>query len=163
MAFSGFMFLVFWMLGFKPAFSFYSFTFIKRLFSSSSLSAIRVVSSAYLRLLRFLPAVLIPACASCSPAFRMMSSAVQEGSLFSSSSPAFSVCRYFGWWSFRLVWGDTKLDVNRGRCETVQQPYLNRASGNQKQGLANQEQKVRGGTQNYLEPEGREKMWMGSC
>ena len=39
-------------------------TFIKRLFSSSSLSAIRVMSSAYLRLLIFLPAVLIPACAS---------------------------------------------------------------------------------------------------
>ena len=51
------------------------FTFIKRLFSSSSLSAIRVVSSAYLRLLIFLPAVLIPACASSSPAFRMMCSA----------------------------------------------------------------------------------------
>ena len=39
------MILVFWMLSFKPTFSFYSFTFIKRLFSSSSLSAIRVVSS----------------------------------------------------------------------------------------------------------------------
>ena len=38
-----------------------SFTFIKRLLSSSSLSAIRVVSSAYLRLLIFLPAILIPA------------------------------------------------------------------------------------------------------
>ena len=35
--------------------------FIKRLLSSSSLSAIRVVSSAYLRLLIFLPAILIPA------------------------------------------------------------------------------------------------------
>ena len=33
-------------------------------FSSSSLSAIRVVSSAYLRLLIFLPAILIPACVS---------------------------------------------------------------------------------------------------
>ena len=33
---------VFWMLSFKPAFSLSSFTFIKRLFSSSSLSAIRV-------------------------------------------------------------------------------------------------------------------------
>ena len=43
--------LVFWMLSFKPTFSLSSFTFIKRLFSSSSLSAIRVVSSAYLRLL----------------------------------------------------------------------------------------------------------------
>ena len=40
--------LVFWMLSFKPTFSL-SFTFIKRLFSSSSPSAIRVVSSAYLR------------------------------------------------------------------------------------------------------------------
>ena len=38
-------------LSFKPAFSLSSFTFIKRLFSSSSLSALRVVSSAYLRLL----------------------------------------------------------------------------------------------------------------
>jgi len=32
-------------------------------------AAIRVVSSAYLRLLIFLPAILIPACASSSPAF----------------------------------------------------------------------------------------------
>ena len=55
------MILVFWMLSFKPGFSLYSFTFIKRLFSSSSLSAIRVVSSACLRLLIFLPAILIPA------------------------------------------------------------------------------------------------------
>ena len=37
------MILVFRMLNFKPAFSLFSFTFIKRLFSSSSLSAIRVV------------------------------------------------------------------------------------------------------------------------
>ena len=42
------MILVFWMLSFQPTFSLSSFTFIKRLFSSSSLSAIRVVSSAYL-------------------------------------------------------------------------------------------------------------------
>ena len=55
-------------------FSLSSFTFIKRFFSSS-LSAIRVVSSAYLRLLIFLPAILIPACASSSPAFLMMYSA----------------------------------------------------------------------------------------
>ena len=39
----------------KPAFSLSSFTFIKRLFSSSLLSAIRMVSSAYLRLLIVLP------------------------------------------------------------------------------------------------------------
>ena len=66
--------LVFWMLSFKPAFSLFSYTFIKRLFSSS-LSAIRVVSSPYLRLLIFLLAILIPACASCSLAFRIMYSA----------------------------------------------------------------------------------------
>ena len=53
------MILVFWMLSFKPTFSLSSFTLIKRLFSSSSLSAIRVVSSVYLRLLIFLPAILI--------------------------------------------------------------------------------------------------------
>ena len=69
------MILVFWMLSFKPTFSLSSFTFIKRLFSSSSLSAIRVVSSACLRLLIFLLAILIPACASSSPAFLMMYSA----------------------------------------------------------------------------------------
>ena len=63
------------MLSFKPAFSLSSFTFIKRLFSYSLLSAIRMVSSAYLRLLIFLPAILIPACASSSPAFLMMYSA----------------------------------------------------------------------------------------
>ena len=37
------MILVFWMLSFKPTFSLSSFTFIRRLFSSSSLYAIRVV------------------------------------------------------------------------------------------------------------------------
>ena len=56
----GAMILVFWMLSFKPAFSLSFFTFIKRLFSSSLLSAIRVVSSAYLRFLIFLLAILIP-------------------------------------------------------------------------------------------------------
>ena len=66
------MILVFWMLSFKPAFSLSSFTFIKRLFSSSSLSAIRVVSSAYLRLLISLPVILILGCASSRPAFYMM-------------------------------------------------------------------------------------------
>ena len=66
------MILVFGMLSFKPTFSFSSFTFIKRLFGSTLLSVIRVVSSAYLRLLIFLPAILIPACASPSPAFLMM-------------------------------------------------------------------------------------------
>ena len=61
-----------WVL--SQLFSLSSFTFIKRLFSSF-LSAIRVVSSAYLRLLIFFLAILIPACNSSSLAFLMMYSA----------------------------------------------------------------------------------------
>ena len=59
------MILVFWILSFKPTFSLSSFTLIKRLFRSS-LYAIRVVSFVYLRLLIFLPVILIPACVSSS-------------------------------------------------------------------------------------------------
>ena len=69
------MILVLWMLSFNTAFSLSSFTLIKRLFSSSLLSAIRVVSSAYLKLLIFLLEILIPACEFSSPAFFMMYSA----------------------------------------------------------------------------------------
>ena len=69
------MIFIFWMLSFKPTSLLFSSTFIKRLFSSSLLSAIRVVSSVYLRSLIFLPAILIPACASASQAFHMMYSA----------------------------------------------------------------------------------------
>ena len=69
------MILVLWMLNFKPTFSLSSFTFIKRLFHSSLLSAIRVVSSIYLRLLIILLEILILACASSSPVFLMMYSA----------------------------------------------------------------------------------------
>ena len=61
------MILLFWMPSFKAAFSLSAFIFIKRLFSSSLLFAIRD-----LRLLIFLLAILIPACASSSPAFHMM-------------------------------------------------------------------------------------------
>ena len=59
-------------LSFKLAFSLFSFTFIQRPFNFSSLSVIRVVSSAYLMLLIFLPGFLIPACTSSSAAFHMM-------------------------------------------------------------------------------------------
>ena len=68
------MILVFLILSFKPTFWLSSFTFIKRLFSSL-LSPLRMMSSAYLRLLIFLPAILFPVCASSSPAFLMMYSA----------------------------------------------------------------------------------------
>jgi len=54
------MILVFWMLSFKPVFLLSSFILIKRLFSSSLLSVIRVVSPAYLKLLIFLLRTLIP-------------------------------------------------------------------------------------------------------
>ena len=47
------MILVFLILSFKLALSLSSFTLIKRLFSSSSLSSIRVISPIYLRLLMF--------------------------------------------------------------------------------------------------------------
>ena len=54
-----------------------SLILIKRLFSSSSLSAFRV-SSTYLRLLMFLLPILIPACNSSRPAFLMMCSALNK-------------------------------------------------------------------------------------
>ena len=63
------MILVFLIVGLKPALSLSSFTLIKRLFSSSLLSAMRVVSSAQLMLMMFLLLILIPACNSSNPAF----------------------------------------------------------------------------------------------
>ena len=68
------MILVFWMLSIKLAFSISYFTLFKKL-SSSSLSAIKVVSSAYLRLLVFFQAILIPPCDNFSLAFHMVYSA----------------------------------------------------------------------------------------
>ena len=84
--------LVFWMLSIKPTFLLSSFTFIKRHFSSSSLSAIRVESSAYLRLLIFLPATSIPACVSSSPAFLMMYSAAAAAAAAKSPQSCPTLC-----------------------------------------------------------------------
>ena len=67
-------FIFFLMLSLKQAFSLSSFTFIKRLFSFCSLSTIRVVSSAYLRLLIFFLTI-FPVCDSSSWAFHTMYSA----------------------------------------------------------------------------------------
>ena len=67
------MILSFWMLSFKPAFSLSSYTFIKKIFSSSLLSFITMVSSGYHRLICLL-AILIPACETSSLAFHMMCS-----------------------------------------------------------------------------------------
>ena len=65
---------VFWMLSFKSTSLLSSFTFLKRL-NSSSPSAIRAVPSADLRLLIFLPAILCSACTTYSPALLMTYSA----------------------------------------------------------------------------------------
>ena len=67
--------LSFLIFSFKPVLSLSSFPLIQRLLSSSSLSAITVVSSVYLRLLMFLPSILISACNLSSPAFLMVCSA----------------------------------------------------------------------------------------
>ena len=85
------MIFIFWMLSFKPTFSLCYFTFIKRLFSSS-LSAIRLVSSAYLRLLIFLPAILILASASSSPASLMMYSAFKLNKQGDNTQPWHTPC-----------------------------------------------------------------------
>ena len=92
------MIFVFWMLSFKPTLSLSSFTFIKRLLSSSSLSAIRVVSCAYLRLLIFLLAILIPACASSSPAFLTMYSAYKLNKQGDNIQP---------WWTPFPIWNQS--------------------------------------------------------
>ena len=60
---------------FLASFSLSSFTFINKLFSSSLISLISMVSSAHLKSLIFLPAILIPTCAWSSPEFHMMYSA----------------------------------------------------------------------------------------
>ena len=93
-------FFIFWMLSFKPTFSLSFFTFIKRLFSSSSLSVIRVVLSAYLRLLLFLPAILIPTCASSSPVFHMRYSAYKLNKQSDNMKPW---CTPFPVWSQSVV------------------------------------------------------------
>ena len=84
------MIFVFWMLNFKPTFWPFSFTLIKRLFSSSSLPAIRVVPSEYLRLLIFLLAVLILAWDLSSVAFCMMYSAYKLNRQNDNTKPWYS-------------------------------------------------------------------------
>ena len=75
------MIFIFQMLSFNSPFPLSSFTFINKCFSSFSLSAIRVVSSANLRLLIFLLVILILAYASFSLVCRMMYSAYKLNKL----------------------------------------------------------------------------------
>ena len=111
------------MLRLKPAFSFSSFTFIKRLFSST-LSAIRVVPSAYVRLLILLPAILISACASSSLAFHMMYTAYKQNkqgdniqswntpfSIWNHSVAPCSVVTVAYWPAYRFLRRQVRLDI----------------------------------------------------
>ena len=63
---------LFWMLRFKPAFSLSSFTFRRGSLVPLHFLPLEMVSFAYLRLLIFLPAILIPACDSSSLTFHMI-------------------------------------------------------------------------------------------
>ena len=90
--------LVFWMLSFKPTFSLSSFSFIKRLLSTSSLSVIRVESSAYLRLLLYLLVILIPACALYSLASCMTYCAYKLNKQGDNIQP---------WYSSFLIWNQS--------------------------------------------------------
>src|SRR5574340_1208481 len=116
------------MLSFKPTFSLSSFTFIKRLLSSSSLSAIRLVSSAYLRLLTFLPEILIPVCASSSPAFLMMYSAYKLNKQLAIYSLdillfLFGTSLFFHV-QFQLLLPDLHTHFSRGRSSDLVFPSL---------------------------------------
>ena len=92
--------LVLQMLSFKHAFSFSSITLIKRLFSSSLLSANKVLSPAYLRLLIFLPEISILVCDSSSPVFLMMYSAWELNKQDDNIQP---LCTPFPTWNQSVV------------------------------------------------------------
>ena len=64
--------LVFWMLSFKPTFSLSSFTFIKNIFSSSSLYCHKGGAICISEVIDIPPGSLDSTCASSSLAFRMM-------------------------------------------------------------------------------------------
>ena len=110
------MIFAFWMLSFKPAFSLLS---LSSRGSLVFLSAIRVVSSTYLRLLIFFPAILIPACASSRLAFCLMYSAYKLNKQDNSMQPW---CTPFPiWnqpifpWAILTVGLDIYTDVSGGK------------------------------------------------
>ena len=126
------MIFVFWMLSLKPTFSLSTFVFIKRPFSYSSLSAIRVVTSAYLRLLIFLLAIFIPACASSSPVFLMIYSAYE----LKNRVAIYSLDVLLSWFGtsllfhvqFYLLLLDLHTDISRGRSGGLVFPSLSEFS-----------------------------------
>ena len=118
------MILVYWMLSFKPTFSVSSFTFIKRLLSSSSLSAIRVLSSTYLRLLIFLPAILIPTCASSILHFSWLYSAYKLNKHGDNIQP-WPTLRGAGeaFHSWQRSWG-RRLGLRKGGIKSQESPRI---------------------------------------
>ena len=74
------------------------FTFIKRLFSSSSIYAINAVSSSYLRLLIVLLAILISACLPCSLVFNMTYSEYKLNKCINNIQP---------WWTPFPIWNQS--------------------------------------------------------
>ena len=96
------MVLFFWLLSFKPLFSLSSFTLVKQCFISSSLSTIRMILYSYLRLLIFLPEILISACDWSNPAFHMMYSAYKLSRYSDNIQP---------WCTFSQFWTSPSFHV----------------------------------------------------
>ena len=117
---------IFWMLDFKPAFSLSFFTFIKRLFSSSLLSVLSVVSSVHLRLLIFLPAILIPACALSSLAFCMIYSAKKLNKQGDNIEPWYTPFPIYFFWFWMPFISFSYLIALARTCSTI----LNRVNEN---------------------------------
>ena len=95
-----FLWLSFFNVEFQASFFTLFFHSYHEALSSSSLSAIRVVSSAYLRLLLFLLAILIPACDASSPACHMICSVLNLNKQGNSIQPC---CTPFTIWSQSVV------------------------------------------------------------
>ena len=120
------------MFSFRPTFSLSSFTLVKKLFSSSSLSAIRVVSSVYLRLLICLLVILIPAYTLSSPGFLIMYSHISEISRVTIYSIDMLLFLFgnslFFHVQFELLLPDLHKDFSRGRSGGLVFPSLSEFS-----------------------------------
>ena len=121
------MIFIFWVLSLKPAFSPFSFPFIKRILSSSLLYAKRVVSSTY-QVIDISLAVLIPFCVSSSLAFCMMYSAYKLNKHSDNIQPW---CTPFPIWNqsvsqvqFLLLLLDMHTDFSGGRSGGLVFPSL---------------------------------------
>ena len=120
------MIFIFWMLSFKPTFSLSTFTFIKRLLSSLSLSAIRVCHLHIWGYSYFSRQSWFPACVSSSPAFLMMYSAYKLNKQGDNIQP-------FPIWNqsvvpcpVLLLLPDLHTDFSRGRSGSLVFPSLSK-------------------------------------